>query len=96
MKSWPLNSYHRALKVLEALPGMKTSNPASSLARWILAATLLAGIGSFHSEGRSQEGPGPMVGKPAPAFQIQGIHGESYSIETFKGHILVMQFGSSW
>jgi hypothetical protein len=29
-------------------------------------------------------------------FQIQGIFGEPYSLELFKGHILVMQFGSSW
>ena len=42
------------------------------------------------------ERPGPLVGKPAPQFQIQGIYGESYSLETFKGHILVMQFGTSW
>lgn len=37
-----------------------------------------------------------MVGKAAPAFQIQGIFHEPYSLEAFKGHILVMQFGSSW
>ncbi len=40
--------------------------------------------------------PGPLVGKPAPAFQVQGIFGESLSLESFKGHILVMQFGASW
>ncbi|HWI58926.1 MAG TPA: hypothetical protein VNZ22_16995 [Bacillota bacterium] len=40
--------------------------------------------------------PGPLVGKPAPAFQVQGIYNESLSLETFKGHILVMQFGASW
>ena len=37
-----------------------------------------------------------LVGKPAPKFQLQGIYGEQYSLDQFKGHILVMQFGSSW
>jgi hypothetical protein len=39
---------------------------------------------------------GPLAGKPAPAFQVQGIYGEDCSLEAFKGHILVMQFGTSW
>ncbi len=37
-----------------------------------------------------------LVGKPAPSFQLQGIYDETYSLDQFKGHILVMQFGSSW
>jgi hypothetical protein len=39
---------------------------------------------------------GPLLGKPAPAFQVQGIYEETLSREAFKGHILVMQFGASW
>ena len=27
---------------------------------------------------------------------VQGIFNETLSLETFKGHILVMQFGASW
>jgi hypothetical protein len=73
---------------------MKARNPGSSRPRWILAATLLLGLAALNREGRSEEGP--MVGRPAPPFQVQGIFGESYSRETFKGHILVMQFGASW
>ena len=37
-----------------------------------------------------------LLGKPAPSFQLQGIYNEAYSLDLFKGHILVMQFGSSW
>jgi hypothetical protein len=59
-----------------------------------LAAVLLGVSGASLEAGKT--GPGPMVGKVAPAFHIQGIFDESYSLETFKGHILVMQFGSSW
>ena len=46
-------------------------------------------------EGYAQ-GLGSLVGQKAPEFHIQGIWGEPYSLETFKGHILVMQFGTSW
>jgi hypothetical protein len=37
-----------------------------------------------------------MVGTRAPAFRLQGIYDETYTLDQFKGHILVMQFGSSW
>ena len=39
---------------------------------------------------------GIRVGQKAPDFHITGIYNEPYSLETFKGHVLVMQFGSSW
>ncbi len=41
-------------------------------------------------------GQGPLVGTKAPGFDVQGIYSEDYSLESFKGHILVMQFGASW
>ena len=41
-------------------------------------------------------GQGQMVGQNAPVFRVQGIYSETYSLEQFKGHILVIQFGSSW
>jgi len=62
---------------------------------WPWLAALLAGACCLSLEARSV-GPGPMVGKAAPAFQIQGAFDETYSLEPFKGHILVMQFGASW
>jgi len=45
---------------------------------------------------QAQSRRGALVGKPAPSFQLQGIYDETYSLDQFKGHILVMQFGSSW
>ncbi len=48
------------------------------------------------SLGQVQGAQGSMVGKKAPDFHIQGIYDENYSLESFKGHILVMQFGASW
>jgi hypothetical protein len=58
-----------------------------------LAALLAASCLSSHA---ARDGQGPLLGKPAPAFNLHGIYGENYSLETFKGHILVMQFGTSW
>ncbi len=63
------------------------------LNRWCLA-TLLATC--CLPALAASERPGPFVGKKAPSFLIHGIYSENYSLETFKGHILVMQFGTSW
>jgi hypothetical protein len=75
---------------------MKAGSRRPSRNRWIWLVTLLIGVSSSHLDASSPDRPGPMVGKAAPAFHIQGIFNEPYSLETFKGHILVMQFGASW
>ena len=59
-----------------------------------LAAAL--GVCAQVSSCRAQSRQGALVGKSAPNFQLQGIYDETYSLDQFKGHILVMQFGSSW
>ena len=63
--------------------------------RVVLAAALL-GFGAQVLPCQAQFRQGALVGKPAPSFQLQGIYNETYSLDQFKGHILVMQFGSSW
>jgi hypothetical protein len=45
---------------------------------------------------QAQSRQSALVGKPAPSFQLQGVYNEKYSLDQFKGRILVMQFGSSW
>jgi hypothetical protein len=75
---------------------MKAGNLRPSLNRWIGLVTLLIGMSSGRLDARDPSRPGPMVGKVAPEFHIQGIYNEPYSLEAFKGHILVMQFGASW
>ncbi len=61
----------------------------------VLAAALLCCcVHTARSQAQSRRGA--LVGKPAPSFQLQGIYNETYSLDQFKGHILVMQFGSSW
>jgi len=63
---------------------------------WLGLGMLLLGISGGRLDAAKPPHPGPMVGKAAPDFRMQGIYDESYSLETFKGHILVMQFGTSW
>jgi hypothetical protein len=63
--------------------------------RAALAAAFLSGWACVITS-QAQSPPGALVGKPAPSFQLQGIYSEHYSLDQFKGHILVMQFGSSW
>lgn len=63
--------------------------------RAVLAAALL-GLSMQAIPSQAQSRQGTLVGKPAPSFRLQGIYGETYSLDQFKGHILVMQFGSSW
>ena len=65
--------------------------------RWWAAFLVGAGlIAAATVDGHAQVKQGPLVGKRAPQFRVQGIYHEEYSLDTFKGHILVMQFGSSW
>ncbi len=61
----------------------------------LLTAALL-GCCAYALPSQAMSRQSALVGKPAPNFQLKGIYDESYSLDQFKGHILVMQFGSSW
>jgi hypothetical protein len=66
---------------------------------WCGRALLVAALASccvFAARAPAQPRQSRLIGKPAPGFQLQGIYNETYSLDQFKGHILVMQFGSSW
>jgi hypothetical protein len=74
---------------------MKRQGAKQSLIEGVWLAACLIGLCVWPNDGYAQ-GLGALVGQKAPAFSIPGIWDEPYSSETFKGHILVMQFGSSW
>ncbi len=74
---------------------MQTSPVAGFLNSCFAVAAGVFLFGGLSSPAYSQQ-RGSLVGKAAPEFHIQGIYNESYSLEKFKGHILVMQFGASW
>lgn len=60
---------------------------------WFL---LLAVAGTMSAWAAEDPTRGPLVGKPAPAFQVQGIYHETYTLDSFKGRLLILQFGASW
>ena len=74
---------------------MKRPSAKRLLVEGFWFATFLIGLCALQSDGFTQS-RGTSLGQRAPDFHIAGIWGEPYSLETFKGHILVMQFGSSW
>jgi hypothetical protein len=73
---------------------MKAEGLSRSWSSGVVAALL--GCGVCAAWGQAVSWKKALVGRPAPSFQLQGIYGETYSLDQFKGHILVMQFGSSW
>jgi hypothetical protein len=70
-------------------PGVLSTLLRSAL--WLAPAIVALSVG-----GAGTVKQGPLLGKPAPEFHVQGIFKEDLSLEAFKGHILVMQFGASW
>jgi hypothetical protein len=74
---------------------MKRSGAKRLLVNGVWLAAWLIGLCGLQHDLYAQR-RGTLVGQKAPEFHIPGIYGEPYSPETFKGHILVMQFGSSW
>lgn len=63
--------------------------------RALLVAALLTTL-TFITPAQAQSRQSGLVGTRGPNFRLQGIYDESYTLDQFKGHILVMQFGSSW
>jgi hypothetical protein len=71
---------------------MRPAGLRISLARWCWLSLLLAACCMSSRAARSHS----LVGQKAPAFHFKGIFQEPYALETFRGHILVMQFSTSW
>jgi peroxiredoxin len=38
----------------------------------------------------------PMIGQPAPLFELKGLDGNSYSLEQLKGRLVVIHFAATW
>jgi len=75
---------------------MKSEGVSRILCGRALLAAVLVGCCLSGGPSEAQSRQSRLVGKPAPSFQLRGVYHESYSLAQFKGHILVMQFGSSW
>jgi peroxiredoxin len=40
--------------------------------------------------------PGTLIGKPAPAFTLKDLDGNTHSLADARGHVLVMEFWATW
>jgi hypothetical protein len=40
--------------------------------------------------------PQPMLGQPAPAFELRDVRGGTVSLASLRGRFLVLHFGASW
>jgi peroxiredoxin len=38
----------------------------------------------------------PMIGEPAPLFELLGTDGKAYSLADFRDTFVVIHFGASW
>lgn len=38
----------------------------------------------------------PMIGQIAPSFRLQGLDGKTYSLDQFRGKIVVIHFATTW
>jgi len=75
---------------------MKADSVSSVWRGRVVLAAALVGFYAQVIPCQAQSRQRALVGKPAPSFELQGIYNKTYSLDQFKGHILVMQFGSSW
>ncbi len=64
--------------------------------RAALVLTLGGWLAAHSAAGLQTDGKGSMYGKRAPDFRIQGVYGETYSLAALRGHVVILQFGTSW
>lgn len=38
----------------------------------------------------------PMIGEPAPSFELTGVNGQPFALADWRGKHLVVHFGTSW
>jgi cytochrome oxidase Cu insertion factor (SCO1/SenC/PrrC family) len=38
----------------------------------------------------------PMIGEPAPTFELTAVDGQPFALSDWKGKYLVVHFGTSW
>lgn len=69
--------------------------------RWIVLALLVllgaaAFIGRHHSSSHVAMEPSAMIGKPAPDFALQDLHGKTVRLSELRGKAVLLNFWATW
>jgi thiol-disulfide isomerase/thioredoxin len=79
------------------LAASRTYGRSLSILGFVLAGLAAATACAGGEEAKSPEGPDPMVGKPAPAFDLPAQAGGSRaSLESAKGKVALVDFWATW
>lgn len=81
---------------LRVSPTSVNTMKVSSLKNLFLAALAVAIISISGHLSAQDEGPGPMVGKEAPAWTLKDLEGKDVSFSQFKGKLVVVDFWATW
>jgi cytochrome c biogenesis protein CcmG/thiol:disulfide interchange protein DsbE len=67
-------------------------------ARWLipLAALPLVGLLAYGFRTDPRAVPSPLVGRPAPDFELTAFDGKALSLQGYRGKVLVLNFWASW
>ncbi len=68
------------------------------LARWLipLSAIPVLALLAWGFTRDPREIPSPLVGRPAPAFALQGFAGRPVTLDDYRGRVVVVNFWASW
>jgi cytochrome c biogenesis protein CcmG/thiol:disulfide interchange protein DsbE len=67
--------------------------------RWALVPVLVVPVGwlLFQGLGRDPRAlPSPLIGRPAPAFELVGIGGRTVDSAALRGRVVIVNFWASW
>ena len=63
--------------------------------RWLVL-VVLAGLFAWAVWGLAVGSPHAQAGKPAPAFALMNLQGQTVPLSSFRGHLVILNFFATW
>src|SRR5688572_13335290 len=57
---------------------------------------LILNLAFFVCSGLYAQSEQPMIGQPAPSFNLPGLDGKTYSLDQFRGKYVVIHIATTW